>query len=239
VQHRWYGPDENWPAHPKSWWKEALAEARSARWYLQIFSDHGWGKVVCSRAIDGPCEKVIFSTGRSGENHARDLARLVRRCRHPRDDQLSALARRLAEAGRLLDGAAQLLDAAESWLAADADAAAVEDLLDKAQDTMAAAESLLAADADDLLNHAIELDGLAQARRIDSWTRAVAAGYPPAQTPTASDLAAEAEQRIDAAAGAVDEALGMAGVEQLRSRVQDLRNRVEAIRSAAAGVSTE
>ncbi len=239
MQHRWYGPDENWPAHPKSWWKEALVEARSARWHLQIFTDHGWGKVVCSRAIDGPCEKVIFSSGRAGENHARDLARLVRRCHHPRDDQLSALAQRLVEAGRLLDGAAQLLDAAESCLAADADAAAVEDLLDKAQDTMAAAESLVVADTDDLLERAIELDGRAQAGRIKSWTQAAAAGYPPVQSPTAGDLAAEAEQRIDAAACTVDEALGMAGVEQLRSRIHDLRIRVEAIRSAAVGLSRE
>ena len=137
------------------------------------------------------------------------------------------------EAGRLLDGASQLLDAAESWLAADANAAVVEDLLDKAQDTMTAAESLLAPDADDLLNQAIELDGQAQARRIDARVRAVAAGYSPAQSATASDLAAEAEQRIDAAAGTVGQALGMPGVEYLRSRVQDLRDRVWVIRSRA------
>jgi len=231
VQHRWYGPDDRWPAHPKPWWRDALAEARSARWHLQTFSDHGWGKVVCSRAIDGPCEKVIFSTGRSGESHARDLAWLVMRCKHPRDDQLSALGQRLAEARRLLDGAIQLLDAAESWLAADDDAAAVEDLLDMAQNTMNAAEGLLAPQADDLLIQAIELDGQAQARRIEAQTRAAAAGYMPIWSTTVSDLTDEAEHRIEGAAGTVDEALGMPEAEDLRSRIPSLRERVEVIRS--------
>ena len=63
MQDRWYGPDEQWPAHPKAWWREALAQARAAGWHLQVFAGHTWGKVVCSRAIDGPCTKVIFSTG--------------------------------------------------------------------------------------------------------------------------------------------------------------------------------
>lgn len=235
MQHRWYGPDEHWPAHPKPWWKDALAAARAARWYLQTFSDHGWGKVVCSRTIDRPCAKVIFSTGRSGESHAKDLARLVIRCKHPKDDKLSALGQRLTDAGRLLGGAAQLLGAAESLLAADADAAAVEDLLNVAQNTVDAAEGLLAPEPDDLLSQAIELDDRAQATRFDARTRAAAVGYSLTRSTTASDLADEAEHRIEAATESVNQALGLPGVDDLRSRIRSLRDWVEAIRSRLRG----
>jgi hypothetical protein len=231
VQDRWYGPDQPWPAHPKPWWDEPLAQARSAGWHLRVFSGHAWGKVVCSRIIDGPCVKVIFSTGRGGENHAKDLGRLVQRCRHPRASQHSALALRLEEARRLLDGAEQLIQAAEGWLAADADADAVEDLLGMAQDSMNVAESLLPTDADDLLDRAIELDRTAQARRTEAWARATVAGYPPAEQVTAGRLADEAERRIASAADTVEEALGMAGVESLRTRIQELRDRLDAVRS--------
>jgi hypothetical protein len=144
----------------------------------------------------------------------------------------------MKEAGRLLDGAQLLLDAAESCLAADADAAAAEDLLEIAQGNVTAVESLLVS-GDILLDQAIEFDSRSQAELIDAHARAAAASYPSARPVTASNLAEEAEQRIEVAATSADQAVGMTGFEDLWGRVQGLRDRADVVRSRLAEQSAE
>ncbi len=171
MDHRWYGPDESWPQHDLPWWADALEVARGAGWHLITFSGHTWGKVVCSREVDDPHQKVIFSTGRASENVARDLPKLVRRCKHPRKGDSD----RLAQAGQLLDGAALLLDAAESRLQSREKAAECEELLRLAEDQVGAIERFSAdraEDPDELLERAVVADQAAH----QSWVEAYAQG---------------------------------------------------------------
>jgi hypothetical protein len=213
---------------PKSWWRDALSEARKANWHLVVFAGHCWGKVACSPVGSDRCEKLIFSTGRAGESHAKDLIRLIRRCPHP------GLEEGLAEARQVLDGAQLLLDAAESCLVADADAAAAEDLLEMALSNVTAAETLMKDDAqrasgtEALLSKAVELEGKARGEMVEAHARAARAGIPASMPVTASKLVGEAAERIDTAAALVG-SRSSAGA--MHDRIKALRERVEEMRS--------
>jgi hypothetical protein len=237
MQHRWYEPDEQWPAHPKPWWREPLGNARAAGWHLQVFSGHAWGKVVCSRTMENPCTKAIFSTGRSGEAHAKDLMRLLQRCPHLGQGQRQTFTERVRKTDDLIDGAEMLLNAAEWCLAAESDTAAANDLLERAQDNVAAAERSLDPNSDYLLSQAIELDQSAQAGFGKAHALAAAARYPLTLHPTASDLTDEATQRIDAAEATVDPAWarGTTEAEIRRARIRVLRDHAETIRLRLVG----
>jgi hypothetical protein len=239
--HRWYEPDEQWPAHSKPSWREAIGSARAAGWHLQLFSGHSWGKVVCSRTMANPCAKLIFSTGKSSENHAKDLLRLIQRCPHPGQSQRQTFTEGVRKADYLLDGAEMLLNAAEWCLAAESDTAAANDLLERAQDNVAAAELSLDPNSDYLLGQAIELDQSAQAGLRKAHDLAAAARYPLTLRPAASDLTHEATQRIDAAEATVGPAwaLGITEAESRRIRIRALREHAETIRLRLVGRSAE
>ena len=234
MSDRWYSPDEHWPAHPKPWWRDALSEARKANWHLVVFAGHCWGEVVCGRVGSGRCEKLIFSTARAGESHAKDLIRLIRRCHHAGLEGGG-----LVEASRLLDGAQLLLDAAESCLEADADFAAAEDLLEMALGNVTVAEALMkdgartVADAAALLDEAVELESKAHAEMAEARARAATAGFSASVLATAPNLVGEAAERIDTAAVMVGPR-SSAGTGALHDRIKALRERVENLRSRLA-----
>jgi hypothetical protein len=93
VDHRWYTPDEPRPEHDKAWWAQALREARGGGWQLRTFSGHTWGKVVCDREVSSAHQMLIFSTGRVGENAAKQLQKLIRRCHHTRSSSTDDIER--------------------------------------------------------------------------------------------------------------------------------------------------
>jgi hypothetical protein len=244
VSDRWYGPDEQWPAHNHAWWRKALAEARRARWHLLKLDGHSWGKVVCSRTIpDEAHEKVVFSTGRGSENVARDLTRMVRRCRHPRDGERDE---DLRPAIQLLDGAERLLDAASKCLSHQAHEERAAQLEVRALELLELAEANLAEAAreagvadrledefDRLVDEARAAEAQAQSDLIATHTEARRGGFPADGLHTPSALVDEANARIDSAEAQA--ALGHAGEEKahvlrraaaLRVRAERTRNRI-------------
>lgn len=112
-----YSASDVWPEHPKSYWNDALALARSHSWNLVTFSGHSWGRIRCA---SGECAVLIFSTGRGGESVAGDAQRMIERCRHgPGGDPLVDIAARLDKAERLTDAAEHLIAAEHTLEAAE------------------------------------------------------------------------------------------------------------------------
>lgn len=223
MAHRWYGPGDSWPKHRFSWWNEALDRAREAGWHLITFSGHAWGKVVCSRVADEAHQKVVSSTGRGNENHARDLVKLIARCQHLRDD---AAPPDFWHARNLLDTAAMLLDAAERCLDAEQGRAKVEELLVLCDDKLQ--------DAELLLRQAIEMETRVRTDIQATYVDARRADYRTEPPYTTEDFVVEAERRLRVAHDEVqahppsaDRAALMTRTAQLREDAASLRRRAE------------
>lgn len=218
VDHRWHTADEAWPDHAKPWWAEALREARGAGWQLRTFSGHTWGKVVCDREVPDAHEMLIFSTGRGGENAAKQLEKLIRRCHHkqsspPHDD--------IERASRLLDGASTLLDAAELLLSAADKRSQAEELLSLAEDAIASAE-----DSDAFLDAATALDGESGEAEMRAAELTAAARYSPKRPQTKAAITDEAERRVDQAEVVTSADSVIAKARSLRERIGEIRARL-------------
>lgn len=245
MEHRWYGPDEPWPEHDQPWWTEALEVAREGRWHLITFSGHTWGKVVCSREVDDPHQKVIFSTGRGSENVARDLPKLVTRCKHSRDGATAEDAGRLAQARRLLDGAGLLLDAAEGCLKSGEKSVECEELLRLAEGQVGVVEGVVAGrdeNLDALLELALAAEEASRRAWVEAYAQAAAADHPPRPELDPGELVAAAEGRLDTAERALadppctaDTAALQARAVQLRDRVGDVHGRLERLKESSGG----
>ena len=189
MDHRWYAPDEPWPAHDKQWWAEALGEARDAGWHLRTFAGHTWGKVVCDRDAPDAHQMLIFSTGRGGENAARQLQKLILRCRHTRPQATDD--RGVERAGRLLDGASRLLDAAELLVTATDKRVQAEELVSLAEQELTRLD-----DADALLDEAAKLDSDSSDAERRAAELAAYARYSPKRPFTAMAITDEAKRRV-------------------------------------------
>jgi hypothetical protein len=212
---RWYTPDDPWPVHDKPWWADALRDARRAGWQLRTFSGHTWGKVVCDRERSDAHQMLIFSTGRGGENAAKQLQKLIDRCQHTR---ATAADGDLVRAGRLLDGAARLLDAAELLLDAAVTRARTEELLALAEQELSRLE-----ESEALLDSAATLEVQSNDSEQHAAELTSSARYSPKQPFTGEAITDEAEQRVNDA-----EASTPAPV--IADRIQELRQRIQAIR---------
>jgi hypothetical protein len=126
-----YGPDESWPRHQKSWWNEALEEARAAGWTLNyIDAPHKFGVVFCPSEDDGARHSfMVDKTARGGETKSKEARKLVRGCRHGSMLPGSKVRARQEECERLLQEAERLISVADTGLTlAEAQAAAWADL---------------------------------------------------------------------------------------------------------------
>lgn len=218
MDHRWYAPDEPWPEHDKPWWSAALREARVAGWQLRTFSGHTWGKVVCDREVPDAHQMLIFSTGRGGENAAKQLEKLIRRCHH---SQMQSPDDDLERASRLLDGASMLLDAAELLLSAADKRAQAEELLSLAEEAIARVQ-----DSDAFLDAATALDGESSEAEMRAADLTTSSHYSPKRPQTEAAITDEAEQRVHQAEAISSADAVVEKARRLRERIGEIRARV-------------
>lgn len=221
---RWYQPHEQWPRHPKQWWRETIDLARSAGWRLQTVEGHTWGRIVCDPSADRPCKVVIFSSGVGGESAALTARRTVERCDHLTAAETGQI---LLRAGVLLDRAEALLEAASHLLQAADKKVEAEELLLCAATAADEAEKLAQALASEADSERLVVEAFAvlpEGRQM---------GCPPDADEVdllivdASAHADEAEQLADnLSAGGFGDVL-RARIEQVRDRVTDLSRSLE------------
>ncbi len=102
-----YAAADTWPEHPDAYWRVTLDHARRRGWSLRRFSGHAWGEIRCP---SGACRKKVYTSGKSNENVARGVRRLVDRCPHQVGfrEVLDEIEERLVKAERLVDAAKAL-----------------------------------------------------------------------------------------------------------------------------------
>ena len=66
------------PRHPNKEIELALQHAESEGWEIKTSNGHAWGRMFCP---GGGCIASIWSTPKNPTNHARQLRRVVDRCR--------------------------------------------------------------------------------------------------------------------------------------------------------------
>jgi hypothetical protein len=149
----WYTPADQWPRHNATWFRDALGYARSKQWHLREHSGHSFGTAYCSHPhdVDLPCKFTVFSSGRAGEDAARELRRLVDNCPHlqhseraslQRGRQIIAKVETLLAAASFLLGRDELADqAAEAWARAEELIELAEDSVDEVAELMQEAEA--------------------------------------------------------------------------------------------------
>lgn len=113
-----YGSDETWPRHQKSWWSEALADARAAGWTLHyIDAPHRFGIVSCPCSDENDRHQfAVDKTARGGETISKEARKLIRSCRHGLLASGAKVQARQDECGRLLDEAERLIALADGEL---------------------------------------------------------------------------------------------------------------------------
>lgn len=210
-EERWLDADQQWPRHPKPYWRGLLKEARQAGWFLTMYSDHAWGRMVCDREVRNPCTVRINSTAANGEFFVLHVAtNVVRRCKHRTAPAANV-------AARLLDRAERLLDIVEECLDAEGDRRRAADLLD------AAARGL--AEADALFDSAVALDDEARSRETAARERFADEGLP-ANSPL-EDVVEDAAQGVREARRQLPQRIPAA----IRRRIDELRARAVALQS--------
>lgn len=218
---RWYQPQEQWPKHPKPWWRETLRHARLLGWSLRTIDGHSWGRIVCDPNLDEPCKYLVYSTGKAAESVAADAFRGIDRCPHLAmkvDDQV------LTHAAALLDQAECLIGAADQCLQVADKATEVEELLESADSA--------AAEAEKLLEQAVQTEADAQGLLISVFAalpEGTQIGCPPSTT--------EVEGLVVEAEGRVDEAQELVGDLPVSQQVDSLRERIGQVRARMGGLS--
>lgn len=128
---RRYGPNDTWPRHQKSYWNEALDEARAAEWTLNyVDAPHRFGVVSCPGGSDGNRHSFkVDKTAVGGETKSKEARKLIRTCQHSPATTGSRVRARQEECARLLGEAERLISMADEGLTvAEARAAAWADL---------------------------------------------------------------------------------------------------------------
>lgn len=223
-QEGWYGADDEWPRHPKPWFRSALEKARQAGWLYRKNSSHTHGTLYCrDPAIGQCCKYTVFSTGRAGETAAKGVERLIRRCQHDLEKHRPALANaegQMVKVERLIRAAEALFDKARHEQASTAAWARAGELVDLAGTSVHEVDALLA--------HALEEEAEAQAADQDA-TETLAPF--PDHAPHPPDLLDAAEKITDD----VDTSLGAIPIKDqvtsLRLRVSDARERLRLLRA--------
>lgn len=126
-----YGRDETWPRHQKSWWNEALGDARAAGWTLDhIDAPHRFGTVSCpSEDEDDQHHFMVDKTARNGETFSVEARKLIRACQHGTATTGSKVRARQEECEHLLSEAEGLVALADAGLTiAEARVAALAEL---------------------------------------------------------------------------------------------------------------
>ncbi|WNO65376.1 hypothetical protein RPQ02_16990 [Streptomyces sp. AM2-3-1] len=216
---RWYQPHEQWPGHPKAWWRETIALARSAGWHLQRIEGHSWGRIVCDPRADKPCKVLIFSTGVNGESAALTARKKVERC-----DHLTA-----SDADQLLFRAAGLLDRAEALLEAASRCLEAADKRTEAEELLLGAAT--AADEAEKLTEALAREADGDRLVVEAFAvlpQGAELGCPP--TP------AELDVLIVDASAQVDEAEQLADGLPAGDPADGLRGRIQQVRAQVAGL---
>ncbi|MET7643948.1 hypothetical protein ABZS83_09940 [Streptomyces sp. NPDC005426] len=219
----WYQPLEQWPRHPKAWWRDTLDVARSAGWHLQTVEGHTWGRIVCDPNADKPCKVLIFSSGVAGESAALTARRTVKRCDH----------HTAVEAGQILRKAAELLDRAEAMLEAASRCLRAVDKKAQAEELLLSAA--MAADEAEKLAQALRHEEDGDRLVVEAFAllpRESELGCPP--TPAELDvLVVDASAQVEEAQrladtlpkGNADDGL-LTRIGQVRARVVDLSERL-------------
>jgi hypothetical protein len=70
--------------HPNKHIRDAIEYAISQGWTLKKSGPraHIWGRLYCPQGDRGGCAKAVYSTPKDAQDHAKDIRRAVRRCRH-------------------------------------------------------------------------------------------------------------------------------------------------------------
>lgn len=222
---RWYGPDEDWPTHPRSHWRRTLKVARDADWHLRKYDGHAFGKIACRAKPDAyeaadVCVVNVDSTAEGAETIALEAQQRIRLCPHKTETPVDSQAdspvvkaqQKLKDAGRFLDGAERLIAHANAWREA-------QDALDRAEAFDQAEDRI--ADAELLLEYALaeEQSAAGAAREAENILREL--NVP--QESTAEDLIDHAQATTDAV-GSISEL--QQTIEGLRARIADLRRQV-------------
>jgi hypothetical protein len=194
----WYGPEDTWPRHNESSFRDALSYARSSGWWFGEFSSHSFGKVVCSCELpsDARCELLIFSSGKDAESVAFELHKMVDRCPHKTRPETRKTAVQVAR--ELLNEADTLIQAAERCMAADGMKDAADELLElAAAATDGATEALSGPEVD--LDRALDLEAAAREERHVATSLADSAGYPDQEPVQPEPLLSAADERVTTA----------------------------------------
>jgi hypothetical protein len=70
------------PKHPNKEIEAALKYARNKGWtVIKSERGHCWGLIRCPHGRGG-CQKSVWSTPRSPQDHAKDIRRFVDKCPH-------------------------------------------------------------------------------------------------------------------------------------------------------------
>lgn len=230
-ENRWYYPEERWPRHPRPWFRDALDYARERGWLFKKLSNHSFGGVYCRHPDDGDhCRFRVDSTGRSGENAARDLRRLIDGCTHcapGASNSATTIEALVGKAEVLTAAAAALIDESRHTERAMELYARAEELLDEAQDRVDEAQEL-ADEAEQLVSDAMDAEREALAAHRDGASMLARTEVPPDER--ASAVLDVAEQTADDARSALSRERNSPSVRDLRHRVRAVRNRIGQLR---------
>lgn len=213
-----FGPDDTWPEHPEPHFARPLDYAREAKWYLQKYDGHSWGKLICSDTLpyNNRCNITILRTAKSAESFALDLRSKVDRCPHRPSTRIQTALQLAAE---LVDQAERLTGAAERCMMAASKRARAEELLE-----------LAIARLDDavLLEQAEDMEAEAD---VDIQTAEVAAdeaGYSADAPVAAEPLLDEAVARLDTASHRIGRSAGSRRA-KLRTRLERARRHIDSL----------
>lgn len=70
------------PRHPDKHIEAAIQYAESLDWRVIMATGHAWGHLYCPLPEREGCRISVWSTPRSGENHARQMRRKIDACQH-------------------------------------------------------------------------------------------------------------------------------------------------------------
>jgi len=221
----WCGPDDQWPRHGRDYFRKALDYARAARWWLDAFDGHSFGKVVCDKSLPqgDRCEFLIFSSGSGSESNALELRSIVDRCPHRGDPSKSSV----DVAKEYLHSADLLIEAAQACMTAEDRRARADELLAVASEQAEAAE--------EVLDQALDLDSDAEDAFRTARDLADSAGYPSEEPVDPEPLLDAAEARTSLAGEKLSRPGKSRARDRVRERVAATQAKIQALRDQLGG----